>query len=156
MAGFKYNPNQLQTPSLPKLGGSVQAPAPTLNNEYARKMFDSLTKDFRTPVSYTQKYNLGDTLAPTQQLGQQFIQQNLLPEYQQLEFNPLRRRLAMTTAGSNNRMLASNRINNQRQIDESTRSFYDRAGAVQDQFNALSYDDLNNLLKSYYDTNLGL
>jgi len=154
MAVFTYNPNNLSLPPLPKITSGVTAQPSTINNKNLKNILDGFSKNITQPKAFTSSNSIQDQLFPTQELGNQFIQQNLLPEFQKNTFNPFQRNLANQAAGSNLSLLgASKNIINDK-TNAVTRQFYDQAQGVQDQFNSSAFNNLGDVLKSYYDSQL--
>jgi hypothetical protein len=152
MAAFTYNPTQYKLPELPKLQTRATAPSTqTINNDYAKQILDTFGQKIKPITSYTQNNKLENLLAPTQELGNQFIQQALLPEFQRDTYDPFMRQMQNRTAGSNISLLGSNPRFQQQQTRQITQPFYNQAQAVQDQFNQLATQSANDFLKSYYD-----
>jgi len=150
---FTYNPVTSKLPPLPKITmGSSLPQAPTINNNYAKDIVDAYANKIKTPQSFTSQNDINNILYPTQELGNQFIQQNLLPEFMQNQYNPFQRSLANSLAGSNASLLGGASEANQMASDRVTRPFYDQALGVQQQFADSGQNDLNRLLQSYYNS----
>jgi hypothetical protein len=152
MALFNYTPNSYKLPELPKIqtASNVQIPKTQINNNYAKSILDSLGNNIKAPQAYTSQFNINDTLYPTQELGNQFIQQNLLPEFQRDTLNPYQRQMANRSASSNLSLLGNNKRYMQDSNRRVTQPFYDQANQVQDIFNNQSFDNLDDSIRSYY------
>lgn len=156
MALFQYNPNTYKLPEMPSIqpGQNLQAPKTQINNNIARSILDTLGSKIKAPTAFTQNNRIEDNLFGTQELGRQFIQQNLLPEFQQNTYNPFQRQQANQNAGSNLSLLGGANRFNQDQTRKITQPFYDQAAQVQGQFNDMAQTGLNDLLRSYYNSEI--
>jgi len=155
MATLQYNPTLYKPPALPKITSGVQPPATTVNNIYAKSILDNLGKNLKPVRAYTDQYNLNDSLFPSQELGNQFIQQALLPEFQQNVYNPFQRQLSDRFAGSNAGLLGSASRYVQDQNRRVTQPFFDQSQSVLDMFTRDGYNQSNEDLKNYYNANIG-
>jgi hypothetical protein len=155
MAIFQYNPPSMSLPSLPKITSSATTAQPaTVGNQNLKMILDNLKKNISAPEAFTSKNNINDQLFASQELGNQFIKQNLLPEFQQNTYNPFQRQLSNSAAGSNLSLLGgANKIYQQKTRDV-VRPFNDQALQVQDQFSQTAYQNLGDQLKAYYDSQL--
>lgn len=156
MATFNYNPIKLNPVQMPKLGGNVksQLPKQSIKNAFAKNIFDILGKNIKPVTGYSSQASFQDRLAPTQMLGQEFIQQAFLPEFQQNLYNPYRGARANQSAASNLDMMGTAADYLARRDREITQPFIDQAAQIQDTFNAAATDDLNRFLKDYYSSQI--
>lgn len=154
MSAFQYNPSSFSLPQMPKIQASTPVPQPKINNTTAKSILESLTGKIKAPEAFTSTYNINDVLFPTQELGRQFIDQNLRPDYEKNVRNPLLNQQSSALAGSNLSMYggAKKLLNNQ--VAQADQGFYDQAQSVQDQFNNSAMMNLNDFLKSYLNTQI--
>ena len=155
MAAFDYNPTQYSLPKLPTLtpNSSVLPPKTNIGNNAAREFLDVLGKNLKPVNSYSSQYDMNNARMPYNELGNQFIQQNLLPEFQQNTYNPFMRQMQNRTASSNISLLGNAPRFQQQQTQAITRPFYDQASQVQQQFANLGEQNLQDVLKNYYNSN---
>ena len=152
MAIFNYNPPNYNLPDLPKLNGaSTPVPQQDIKNSFAKSILDTLGKNIKPVTAYSDKNNIENLLRPTQELGKQFIQQTLLPDFQERVFNPYQRNQANQTAGSNLSLMGNGQNFLKARTKEVVQPFLDQSQQVQDQFNQSAYQSANDFLKSYYD-----
>lgn len=151
---FNYNPTDLSLPKLPQLKTNQSTPQFDVKNKYAKSILDTLGQNIKPVQAFSQTNNIQDALSPIQELGRQFQQRVLLPEFQQNTYNPFIQNLSNNAAGSNLSLMgnAQNFVDTQKR--QTTQPFYNQAQAVEDQFNQLAYSDLNELLGSLYGSQL--
>jgi hypothetical protein len=149
---FKYEPPKYALPEMPKLQGTSQPIAPTeIKNSYTKTILDTLGRQIKAPVAYSQNGKIEDLMRPTQELGQQFIQQTLLPDFQENQYNPYRRNTANQLAASNLSLMGNAKNYLQAREKAITQPFMDQVQGVQDQFNQAGAMSANDFLRSYYD-----
>jgi hypothetical protein len=154
MATYSYNPNSYKLPEMQKLEVNSQVPTQNINNTYAKNILDSFKQNLTVPKAFTDSNNINDVLYPTQELGNQYIQQAIVPEFQQNTFNPFQRRLANNAAGSNVSLLGSAPQYYQQQTRAVTQPFENQLSQVQQTFADSAQQTLNDRIKAYYDSQL--
>jgi hypothetical protein len=151
---FAYKPTELKLPKLPQLKTNMATPTFDIKNRYAKSILDTLGKPLKAPTAFSQTNSFSDALSPTQELGRQFTQRVLLPDFQQNTYNPFITNLANQAAGSNLGLMGNARQFVDARKRETTQPFLNQAQQVEDAFNSLAYQDLNNILGSLYGSQL--
>lgn len=136
---------------MPQLKGATQAlPKQNINNTFAKSILDTLGQSLKPVQSYSQVGSINSALAPTQKLGQEFIQQAMVPEFQQQTFNPFIRQFANRAAGSNLSLMGNSGNFVQDRKREVTQPFYNQVQEVKDRFNRAAYDSADQRLLDFY------
>ena len=154
MATYSYSPQNSKLPDLQKLNVSSQIPVQNIGNSYAKNILDSFKKNLTAPTAYTDKYNMNDALAPITELGNEYIQRAVVPEFQRNTFDPFIRQMQNRTASSNISLLGSNPRFQQQQTRQITQPFENQVSQVQQTFADLAQQSLNDRLKNFYDSQL--
>ena len=154
MATYKYTPSNQRLQPLQKFEVGSPLPQANVNNTYAKNILDTYRQNLKAPTAFTQNNDLNNALFPYQELGRQFIQNNVVPEFQQNVYNPFRRNLNNQSAGSNIGLLGSRPRVMQQQTRAITQPFEDQTSQIEQQFADIAQQDLNDRIKSWYDSQL--
>lgn len=154
MATYKYTPSNQKLPPLQKFGMTSQLPQANINNTYAKNILDSFRQNLKAPTAFTQNNDLNNSLFPYQELGRQFIENNVVPEFQQNIYNPFRRQLGNRSAGSNIGLLGNRNNFVQQQTRQVTQPFEDQTSQIEQTFADIAQQDLNDRIKAWYDSQL--
>lgn len=148
---FNYSPTSYKLPELPKLQSATPVPqSPVTKNTYAQSILETLGKGIKAPTAFTQGTNINDQLMPYQQLGQEFVQQNYLPEYLQDTYNPQVQDFANNAATGNLALVGNGQDTINRFRGNLQRDFQNQAQSILDMFSNSGYQKTGQNISDYY------
>lgn len=148
---FNYNPTNYTLPQMQPMKPVNQVPQmSSIKNTYAKNILDTLGDSIKAPSAYTTGTSIANQFSPYEMLGQDFIQNNYLPEYLQDTYNPQVRDMANNAAAGNLALLG----NGKQQLNQSTgrlrRDFQDQAQNILDLFRGEASRNTGEDIQNYY------
>jgi hypothetical protein len=117
-----------------------------------RNTINNLTKYIKPQKAFTEVANYDTFAQPFRQLGQEFVNTNLTPEFNQNTFNPFKQNLSNNLAASNAGMMGNAQGLVQNQIRQVRQPFEDQLEQVRQQFESLGNQNYQSELRKYYNS----